>query len=191
MLAGSGTEVVILTGSGTEMVSLAGGAASVKADATEKSPFEPLRFRLAITLVGDGSKLARLPAGVKVPRKKSVIDSLPAVVTDWLILRTESATNAPPSNDARKLLGRRVVVGATPPGAEKTPIDTGRPVVTVEKLPLPLWVVAFDTAKLVRVRSDCPTSFAPSAKANEPVIGIALAELIQVKSIAVIAVLAT
>ena len=73
----------ILAGSGTVAdVEPACDAASVKADATET---EPTRFRLAITLEFDGSKAARPPAGVNVPRKSAVTDSLPVGVTDWSV----------------------------------------------------------------------------------------------------------
>lgn len=76
----------MLAGSGTVAdVEPAGGAASVKADVTENDPTEPPRFRLAITLEFDGSKAARPPAGVNVPRKSAVTDSLPVGVTDWSV----------------------------------------------------------------------------------------------------------
>jgi len=162
----------------------------VKAEATEKLPREPLRFRLAITLAGEGSKADRPSAGVNVPRNSAVIDSLPLGATDWSVFWAEVATNVPPVNDARKSLELAVAVGVVPPGRVKVPIVTGRPNATVEKLLLPPWVVAFVTVKLVRVSSDCAVSLAPSAKLSEPVIGAALAAPAQATAVAARASLA-
>ena len=187
MLAGSGTGVPPSPGG---VVTPAGGAARVKAEATEKLLREPLRFKLAITLAGEGSKAVRLPDGMNVPRNSAVIDSLPLGATNSAVFWAELATNVPPENDARKSLGLAVLVGAVPPGRVNVPIVTGKPAATVEKLLVPPCVVAFVTLKLVRVSSDCPVSSAPSAKLSEPVIGAALAALAQTTAVAANAILA-
>ena len=161
-----------------------GGAASVKAEATEKLPLEPLRFRFAITLAGDGSNADKLPAGVKLPKNSAVIDSWPVDANDWSVRCTVDATNVPPWKDALKSLELTVANGATLTGTEKLPIVTAWPTGTPEKLPMPPCVVAFSTIKVLRVRSDCPVSFPPSAKLSEPVIGEALAALAQTTALA-------
>lgn len=181
MLAGSGT----VTG-GTEV----GGAASVKAELTEKLPNEPLRFRLAMTLAGDGSNADKLPAGENVPRNSTVIDSLPVPgATNWSVFWADDAAKVPPLNEAEKLLGLATTVGEAPPGIVKLPMVTAIPDPIVEKLLVePGWVVAFVTEKLVLVRSDWPVSLAPSEKASDPVIGMACAVPTQAKDAAAIAV---
>ena len=128
---------------------------------------------------------------MNVPRNRTVIDSLPlGGTTDWSVSWTEAAVNVPPRNVDWKLLELTAVVHVPSPGTVKVPIVTGRLSDTVEKLLVPPWVVAFSTVKLVRVKSDCPVSLAPSEKLSEPVIGTALAAPAQATAAATSAALA-
>lgn len=98
MLAGSGTGVP------DPPPPPPGGAASVKADDTDALAPEKLRLKLPITLAADGPKADSVPAGVNVPRKNTVIDSLLLGVELWSVFVAVLATNEPPWNENWKLL---------------------------------------------------------------------------------------
>lgn len=185
MLAGSGTGVTGgITGGVTGGVPV-GGAARVNAELTEELPNEPLRFRLAMTLAGDGSNANSPSAGVNTPRNSTVIDSFPLGATNWSVFWTVDAAKVPPLKEAEKLLGLTTAVGGVPPGTANVPIVTATPGATDAKLLVePGCVVAFVTEKLVRVKIDSPVSFAPSEKASDPVIGTACAAPTQAKEAA-------